>query len=133
MWYVIANDNERSAMRNEHTTNATNMPPSCRKGGMMAEPPPTLKDGPYSLYYGGITSTGAFDDGLWSLLMDEGWLPFDTKTTAAPRPRWKGAFCRVDEFTVVLFGGSDDRDYFDDTWILKVSLRLPTFRMHRAN
>src|SRR2546425_669369 len=96
------------------------MPPSCRKGAMMAEPPADERK-PASLYFGGVTSSNTFERGVWSLAVDAGWLPFQTSSVVEPRPRWKGAFARIDSSSVVLFGGSDSGDYFDDTWVLRVS------------
>lgn len=89
----------------------------------MAEPSPIYhKKSSYTLFVGGITSRGTFERSVWRLAVDSGWVPFPTSSHVEPKPRWKGSFNRFSDDEVVLFGGSDNREYFNDVWVLKVSI-----------
>ena len=86
----------------------------------MADPPSTEAD-PASLFLGGISASGKLDKNLWSLAADYGWQLFQVSSSAQPKARWKGSLSRINDGHVVLFGGSDETEYFNDVWILDVS------------
>ena len=88
--------------------------------------PSTVASSQSSLLVGGLTASGTFDAQVWSLAPDRGWEPFKTTSNEHPPARWKGSFSRVDDSNAVLFAGSNDKDYFNDAWMLKVSRNTPS-------
>jgi len=93
-------------------------------------------DGESALLLGGISSQTTYDKTLWNLATSKySWERYQTKTNIVePKARWKGTLCRVDANSVLLFGGSDEVEYFDDVWLLKVSTkeRLLLFNVERG-
>lgn len=84
----------------------------CRKGGMLADATSSISS---PLLFGGVHGKDGFDKHLWELVPTRGWQ--EIKTAHGPQARLKGVMCRVDDTTVVLHGGSSDKEYLGDLWV----------------
>ena len=75
------------------------------------------------VFFGGLLSQDRFDDTLWTIKEGK-WQRLKRKTAISPKPRWKASLSVVDSTSIILFGGSQETIFFNDTWILKVKRKF---------